>query len=62
MLKNCIGVADLPKTTKQNDRHRSYGPSSSRHKRHYLGAVAGTPDLILRPKFYEILLYKTALA
>ena len=36
----------------------TYGPSSSRHKRQNLGAVAGAPDLSLRLKFSEIVLYK----
>ena len=61
-LKNCIGVADLQKQEEQDDHHRSYGPSSSRHKRQNLGAVAGAPDLSLPLKFSEIVLYKFTLA
>ena len=50
------------KQQEQDNHHRSYGPSSSRHERHYSGAIAGAPDLSLRPKFSEILLYKITLA
>ena len=37
-------------------------PSSFRHKRQNLGAVAGAPDLSLRLKFSEIVLYNFKLA
>ena len=50
------------KQEEQDDHHRSYGPLSSRHKRHNLAAVAGAPDLSLRLKFSEIVLYKFTLA
>ena len=46
----------------QDDHHRNYGPSSSRHKRQNLGEVAGAPDLSLRLKFSEIVLNKFTLA
>ena len=50
------------KQEEQDDLHRSYAPSSSWHKRQNLGAAAGAPDLSLRLKFSDIVLYKFTLA